>query len=82
MFFKIDTLKNFCKFHGKTPVFESLFDKIASLHACDPIKNILQHRRFPVDIAKFLRTSFLKNNTSGGCSWRFAYSGTFLIEYG
>ena len=30
------------------------------------IKNRLQHRCFPVNIKKFLRTVFLQN-TSGGC---------------
>ena len=41
------------KFHGKTPVLESLFNKVASLR--------LQHRCLPVKFVKFLRTSILKN---------------------
>ena len=45
MFFKIGVLKNFAKFHGKTPLFESHFNK-----------KRLQHRWFPVKFAKFVRT--------------------------
>ena len=37
-------------------MLESLFNKVAGLKACKFIKNRLQHRRFPVNIAKFLRT--------------------------
>ena len=43
----------FRKFHGKTSVLESLFNKF--LHRC-----------FPVKLARFLRTTFLQN-TPGGC---------------
>ena len=42
-------LKNFAKFTGK------------QLKACNFIKKRLQHRCFPVNIAKFLRTPILKN---------------------
>ena len=42
-------LENFAIFTGKH-LLESLFNKLA-----------LQHRCFPVDVAKFLRTSILKN---------------------
>ena len=34
MFFKIGVIKIFCKIHRKTPVLESLFDKVAGLKAC------------------------------------------------
>ena len=44
----------------KTPVLESLFDKVAALLACNFIKKRLQHRCFAVNIAKFLRTLILK----------------------
>ena len=44
----------------KTLVLESLFDKVAALHACNFIKKRLQHRCFAVNIAKFLRTLILK----------------------
>ena len=39
---------------------ESLSDKVADLKACNIIKKRLQHRCFPVNIAKSLRTSILK----------------------
>ena len=40
----------------KTPVLESLFNTVAGLEACDFIKKIFQHRCFPVNNAKLLRT--------------------------
>ena len=43
--------------HMKTP--ESLFNKVTDLKVCNLIKQRLQHRRFHVNIAKFLRTAFL-----------------------
>ena len=36
----------------------SLFNKVVGLQSCDFIKRRLQHRCFPVNIAKFLRTTF------------------------
>ena len=39
----------------------SLFNKVADLQTCNFIKKRLQHRRFPVNIAKFLRTPLSKN---------------------
>ena len=44
----------------ETPVLESLFNKVAGLQG-NYIKKISQHRYFPVNNAKFLRTSILKN---------------------
>ena len=62
-----DVLQNryswkFCKFHRKTPVLQSLFYKVASFQTCKFIKKKLQHRCFPVKLAKFLRTAFLKEH--------------------
>ena len=54
-----------------TPVLESLFNKVASLKACNFIKKRLQHRCFPVNIARFLRTAL--QNISGGWLCRFAF---------
>ena len=48
----------FCNVHKKTPVLEYLFNKIASLKVCNFIQKTLQHRCFPVNIAKYLRTAF------------------------
>ena len=46
----------------KTLVFESLFNEVAGLQACNFIKKKLQHRCFPVNIAKFLRIPILRNS--------------------
>ena len=49
-------------FYRKTPVLESLFNKVAGLQPGNfNQKNRLQHRCFPVNIANFLRTPFLKS---------------------
>ena len=45
------------KVHRKTPVLESLFNKVAGLQACNFIKKRLQRKCFPVKFAKFLRTN-------------------------
>ena len=42
-------------------MLESLFNKVAGLQCCNFIKKRLQHRCFPVNIAKFLRTAILNN---------------------
>ena len=47
-------------------MLESLLE--SDLKASNFIKKKLQHRCFPVNMAKFLRTAFLWN-TSGGCFW-------------
>ena len=61
-------------------MLESLFDNVACLKACHFIKKRLQHRRFPVNIAKFLKRSFfienlqrllLKDYTSPDGLWRY-----------
>ena len=51
-------LKNFAIFTGKIPVLESLFNKVAGLKVYKFIKKRLQYRCSPVNIAKFLKTSF------------------------
>ena len=45
----------------KTPVPQSLFDKVVGLQICNFIKKRLQHKCFSVNIVKFLRTFILKN---------------------
>ena len=42
------------------PVLESLFNKVAGPEAFNFITKTLHHSCFPVNIAKFLRTPFLK----------------------
>ena len=48
---KKSVIKNFCKFHRKTPVLKSVFNRVAES----------QHWSFPVEFVKFLRTPILKN---------------------
>ena len=59
--FKIVVLKTFAIFSGK-PVLDSLFNKVAGLKVCNFIKRRLRHRYFPINIAKFLRTSFMEHH--------------------
>ena len=47
--------------HKKTPVLEPLFNKVAGAQAYKFIKKRRQHMCFSANIAKFLRTSILKN---------------------
>ena len=46
--------------YRKTPVLESLFEKIARLMACNFIKKRLQHRCFPVNMAKIFNSTYFK----------------------
>ena len=46
----------------KTPVLESLFNKVAGLKACNFIKKRLKHSCFPVNIEKILRAAFFKEH--------------------
>ena len=50
--------------HRKTPVLESLFSKFVGFQACNLIKKRLQHRWFPVNIAKFLWNLFCKTSAN------------------
>ena len=58
MFFKIGVLKNLANFTRKTSVLESLFKKTGGLKAWRFIKKRLQHKCFPVNFHKFLKTPF------------------------
>ena len=55
---QITCFYKFCKFYRKTSVLESLFNKAAVLKVCNSVKSRLQHRCFPAELAKFLRTPF------------------------
>ena len=58
MFYKISVTKIFAKFTEKHCV-GVIFDKAAGLNACRLIKKTLQHRCFPMNIARFVRTPFV-----------------------
>ena len=64
-FYKKAVLKHFAIFKGKNLRWEFLFDKVVGLQVCNFIKNRLQHRCFPVNNAKLLKTIILKNV----CEW-------------
>ena len=61
---KKGVLKCFAKSTGKHLWQSLFFDKVAGLRSATSLKKRLWHRCFPVNFAKFLRTSFLQN-TSG-----------------
>ena len=65
MVFTLGAPKDFANFAGKIHVLEHLFKKVSDPQACKFIKTRLQHRCFPVKLARFLRALFLQN-TSGG----------------
>ena len=53
---KLSVLKKFSKFHRKTSVSESLFNKVANLKICNCIKKRLQLKHF--EICKYSKNSF------------------------
>ena len=60
--------------HRKTPVLESLFNKVVGLQPCIFIKKRLQYSCFPVNIKTFWRILFFTEHLwplSAGCFWRF-----------
>ena len=70
VFCKKGALRNFAKFTGKHLRQSLFFNKIEDLNPATSSKKSLWHRCFPVNFAKFLRTSFLQN-TSAGCFYVF-----------
>ena len=56
----------FRKIHRKTPVPESLFNKVAVLRPATLLKKRLWYRCFPVNFVKFLRTRFYRTRL-GDC---------------
>ena len=71
-----DVLRKFCNIHWKIPVLESLFNK-AGLKDSNFIQKRLQHRDFPGNIAKLLRTSF-SHSSSGRLLLVILFSHIFL----
>ena len=57
-------LRNFATFTGKRLCQSLFFNKVAGPRPAILLKKRLWHRRFPVNVVKFLRTPFLQN-TSG-----------------
>ena len=69
--YKTSILKKFAIFAGKYLCW--------SLFLINFVKRRLQHRCFPVNIAKFLRTAFLQN-TSGGCFYSLRLFSSTILE--
>ena len=53
--------KNFSIFTENYLCRSVLFNKVAALRPTTLLEKRLRHRRFPVNIAKFLKTRILKN---------------------
>ena len=64
MFCKKGVLRNLAKFTGKHLCQSLFFNKVGDFRPATLLKKRLWHRCFPVNFAKFLRTTFLQN-TSG-----------------
>ena len=60
MVYALGTLKHFVNFIGKIHVLESLFKKASGPQACNLINKRLQHRYFPVNLARFSRAIFYR----------------------
>ena len=58
VFYRKDVLRYFAKFTGKHLCQSLFFNKVACLRPGTLLKKRLWHRCFPVNFAKFLRTSF------------------------
>ena len=58
MFFKIGVLKNLAYLTTKHLCWSLFFNKVAGLQEINFIKKRYQHKCFPVEIGKFLRTPF------------------------
>ena len=63
LFYKIGVLKNFAIFTGKQRRSSLCCNKVAGLRLANLFKKRLWHRCFPVNFAKFLRTTFLQNTS-------------------
>ena len=59
VFCKKGVLRNFVKFTGKHLCQSLFFNKVTGLRPASLLEKRLCHRCFPVNFAKFLRTSFL-----------------------
>ena len=57
-------LRNFAKFTGKHLCHSLFLNKVVGLRPATLLKKRLWHRCFPVNFAKFLRTSFVTEHLS------------------
>ena len=68
----------FRKIHRKTPVPESLFNKVVGLKPATLLKKSLWHRCFSVNFAKFLRTPFFTEHLWWLLLTRHQYLNAFI----
>ena len=72
-----------CKFHRRTPVLKSAFDKIAALKACNFIKKWLQQRRFRVKLCELFEEHLSWRTSVNGCfsvlRWGFKFEKSFMM---
>ena len=61
VFYKKAVPKNFAMLIIKHLCWRPVFNKVGGFQVCSFIKKKLQRRYFPMNIAKFFRTSILKN---------------------
>ena len=73
-------LKKFAIFTGKHLTWSLVVIKLQALKTCNFMKKILQHRFFPVNIAKILRTPVLKNICRANQLTGFYMMGTLFVE--
>ena len=73
---KETVLKNFAIFTGKQLCWSLFFDKVEKKHRFYLKEKHLQHRRFPVSVAKLSRTPILKNI----CERLLLFDHTYLVQ--
>ena len=73
-----DALRNFAKLTGKHLCQSIFFNKVIGLWSTTLLTKRLQHRCFPVNFAKFLRTLF--NSTSGRLLLPFVIRKTGMVR--
>ena len=67
MFNKIGLLKIFCKIHRKTPVLESLFNKVTGLYPATLLKENTPIQVLSDEFSEIFKTSFFNKTSPGDC---------------
>ena len=80
VFYQKGVLKNFTKFTGKHLCWSLFFNKVAGLGCEALLKKRLQHRCFPENFVKFLRTLSLKNTSGGWFYTKYSFMSIFCKE--
>ena len=80
LFFKKGCSKKFCNIHRKTPMLESLFNKVAGLQGCSFIKKRLQHRCFFCEYYKLFKNSYFEEHLKTAASVLNGYFRTTIFR--